>query len=181
MSKVKHPNHLLLVVGTGHHYQFGAGVHFGDDCCTEECEVAFTKMLRELTVAHGIRLLAEELNQQALEEVDKNTSVVQAIAAELSIPHLFCDPDRQERYDLGIKTENDIRISAFPKTLPEDVVQTLCAESWRRRELEWLRRLDAVKSKVVLFVCGANHVPTFVPMALAQGIAIKVAHTAWEV
>jgi len=171
---------MLLVIGTGHHYQLGAGVRFGDDYCTEEDAMAFANLLRELTVTHGVHVLAEELNQQALEEVDKNTSVVQMVAAEQAMPHLFCEPDRQERHQLGIRTENDIRISAFPKTLTEDVVQALSTESWRHREMEWLRRLDAVKSEVVLFVCGANHIPTFVPLAQEQGFAITVVHAAWE-
>jgi len=171
---------MLLVVGTGHHYQFGAGVHFGGDCCTEADETAFAEMLRELTDAYAVQVIAEELNLQALKEVGKSTSVMQTVATALAIPHLFCDPNRQERQQLGIRTESDIRMSVFPKTLTEDVVQALTVESWRRRELEWLRRLDAVKSKRVLFVCGANHISTLTPLAQTQGFGVKVVHIAWR-
>jgi len=171
---------MLYIVGTGHHYQFGAGARFGQDHCTESDESEFAQMLRDLFTSAAADVLAEELNQQALEEVGRGKSVMQLIAAELSASHMFCEPDRAERVNLGIRVENEIRISAFPKTVDEEVVQTLSAESWRRREQEWLRRLDAVKSKNVIFVCGADHIATFVPLAQEQGFKCNVVHYHWE-
>jgi len=172
---------MLYVIGTGHHYQFGTGVRFGEGHCTEADQTAFAEMLRNLTTKLAIQVLAEELNGQALEEVGKTTSVLQLVAAERAVPHLFCEPDRRERGPLGIRGENEIRISSFPNRLDEEAVQTLVAESWRRRELEWLRRLDAVRSKNVLFVCGARHISTFVQLALDKGFGCTVVHAAWEV
>ena len=171
---------MLYIVGTGHHYQFGTGARFGQDCCTEPDERAFAQMLRDLIATVGGEVLAEELNQQALEEVGKTISVMQRIATEASAPHIFCEPDRAERVKLGIKDENEIRISAFPRSLDEALVQSLAADSWRRREQEWLLRLDAVKSKNVILVCGANHIATFVPLAQEQGFDCKVMHVNWE-
>ena len=170
---------MLNIVGTSHHYQFGAGTSFGDDYCTEENQSAFVDMLRILAVTLEAKILAEELNQQALEEVGKNTSVLQLVAKGLAIQHMFCDPDRGERVKLGIKSENEIRITAFPKRLSEAVVKKLEAESIKRREQEWLRRLVEAKSKNILFICGANHISTFVQLALGAGFKCRVAHANW--
>lgn len=171
---------MLFIVGTGHHFQFGAGVSFGHDHCTEANQSSFAEMLRNLTMACRADILAEELNQQALAEMGRTASVVQLVATELAIPHLFCEPDRAERIVLGIMDENEIRISAFPKSVEEATVQTLVAESWRRREEEWLRRLIELKSKNIVFVCGACHVSTFVSLAMEQGFECQVAHANWK-
>lgn len=171
---------MLYIIGTSHHYQFGAGVRFGRSYCTEADQSALAEMLRDLAVSFSAEVLAEELNQRALTEVEKTASVMQSVAAELAIPHLFCEPDRAERVNLGIRDENEIRISAFPDKLDEAVVQRLVVESWRRREKEWLRRLVVAKTKNVVFVCGADHIETFVPLAQEQGFECKVLHANWE-
>lgn len=171
---------MLYVVGTSHHYQFGAGARFGDRRCTEEDEAAFASLLREIATSLGIAGLAEELNRQALEEVGKQVSVAERIASALRIQHFFCEPDRSERVALGIKDENQIRMSAFPNFLPEDEVQELIAEHWQKREQEWLRRMEGLKEAKVLLVCGADHVSTFIPLASQQGHQCEVIHANWE-
>jgi hypothetical protein len=171
---------MLYVVGTSHHYQFGAGARFGDQVCTPDDEHAFAILLRHSAVALDVAAMAEELNRQALEEVGQTLSVAERVASDLGLPHLFCEPDRKERAVLGIKDENQIRISAFPKTLQENVVQTLLAEHWTRREREWLKRLSSLGAVNTLLVCGSDHVPTFVPLAAQNGYECQVIHANWE-
>lgn len=171
---------MLHIVGTGHHYQFGTGAQFGRDRCSKSDERAFAFMLRILASSVAAEVFAEELNAQALTEVGKDRSVVQALAMELSRDHMFCEPDRQERVSLGIKMENDIRISAFQESLDEDAVQELVVESWRRREQEWLRRLQPLRSRTVIFICGANHIESFVPLAREYGHECQVVHANWR-
>lgn len=171
---------MLHIIGTGHHYQFGSSVRFGNYRCSAEDQNAFARLLRDLATSCVADVLAEELNPQALEEVGKTTSVMQLVAAELAIPHLFCEPDRTERAKLGIRDENEIRVSSFPNDLHESVVQSLLAESWRRREQEWLRRLVGARSKNVVFVCGSEHISTFVAFAQQQGVQCKVVDDSWE-
>jgi hypothetical protein len=171
---------MLYIIGTSHHYQFGAGVRFGQDECTVADQSAFTEMLYDVIASFGGEVLAEEANQQAIEEVGKKTSVVQQVATQKAVPRMFCEPDRAERVTLGIRNENQIRIAAYPGELEEAEVQKQVADSWRLREQEWLRRLEDVKSKIVVFVCGANHVLTFVPLAEEQGFVCKVVHADWQ-
>jgi hypothetical protein len=170
---------MLYIIGTGHHYQFGEGTQFGKDLCTREDEAAFVRMLRETTARLSIRVMAEELNPQAFTEVGKSASVLQIVAAQLALPHLFCEPDSSERDALGIWEENAIRVSAFPKELDKGVVQALIAQSWSRREQEWLRRLEETKAENVLFLCGSDHIPTFVALARDHGFESIVVDPDW--
>jgi hypothetical protein len=137
------------------------------------------QMLRDLSVSCSAEAIAEELNEQALQEVGSDASVPQLLARELNIPHLFCDPDRTERLALGIRDENSIRISAFPKDLDEESVRILIDESWKRREEEWIRRLRGLAVSRLVFVCGADHISTFAPLATEHGFQVSVAHRDW--
>jgi hypothetical protein len=173
-------HHQLHIVGTSHHYQFGAGASYGPHECSANDHAAFAGLLRKVAESSAADAIAEELNEQALREVGSNASVPQLLARELKIPHLFCEPDREERQSLGIQDENSIRISAFPKTLDEKLVQRLVEQSWKRREEEWLRRLDGLASYRIVFVCGASHVETFVPRAIEHGFHVEVRHADWK-
>lgn len=171
---------LLLIVGTGHHYQFGVLTRYGKYECAAEDHAAFAQMLRELAKSHTVDSIAEELNEEAMSEVGSAASVPQLVARELGLHHLFCEPDRTERQQLGIMDENSIRVSTFPKMLDEATVQRLAADSWQRREKEWLRRLSQLSGSRIFFVCGANHVVTFVPLALEHSFQVTVVHGDWE-
>jgi hypothetical protein len=170
----------LHIVATGHHYQLGAGFSFGGFKCTIKDQIAFLNMLRELIATESLNALAEETNRQALQEAGATQSVLEILASELSLPHTFCEPDRSERAGLGIYEENSIRLSAYPKVLDETEIQRLVADSWRRREEEWLSRLEKIDAARILFVCGADHVHTFVPRAEKHGFQISVAYANWE-
>lgn len=150
------------------------------DVCSSEDHAAFAQVLKELALSFDVGAIAEELNQQALEEVGSQVSVPQLVAAELQLPHLFCEPNRAERASMGIRAENEIRLSRFPDTLDEPTIKRLVAESWRLREDEWLRRLRELTADRVLFVCGADHIATFVPLARNGGVLVNVAHEDWQ-
>jgi hypothetical protein len=144
---------VLHVIGVGHHYQFGAGTRFGSEICSVEAEKAFIQMLRNAVLTTSADAIAEELSEQALSEVGKSTSVIKVLADSLDLPHLYCDPDRAQRCLLNIRDENEIRLSDFPNQLDEIIVQKLMAESWFRREREWLRRLSQIEASRIIFVC----------------------------
>jgi hypothetical protein len=173
-------NRQLHIVGTGHHYQFGAGISFGGFSCSAKDHIVFAKMLRKLATSVAAETIAEEANEQALRDVGSRASVPQLVAHKLKIFHLFCDPDRTERQLLGIHEENMIRVSAFPEMLNEATVQQLSAQSWRRREEEWLRRLNNIKATRIIFICGAEHIATFPALAVQRGFQVVVEHATWE-
>ena len=170
---------LLYVVGTSHHYQFGAGIRFGEYTCSTDDQVAFSQMLRSLAVSKSVEVIAEELNEQALQEVGSKISIPKLLAQELRLQHIFCEPNRVERTNMGIFDENEIRISVFPNTLDEVAVQKLVKESWERREEEWIHRLSGIVASRLIFVCGSNHIVTFVPLVAERGFQPIVVHENW--
>lgn len=170
----------IHIVGTGHHYQFGAEASFGACKCTHADADAFVGMLRQLIKQSSIDVLVEELNQQALQEIACSRPVVQSLAAELALPHLFCDPNRAERVSLGIQDENEIRARASFKSLPEQEVERRVAKSRDLREEEWWKRITFLDSSRVLLVCGANHVSTVSARAAHHGFQATVAHEDWK-
>lgn len=172
--------HLLNIVGTGHHYQFGVGVKYGAYACTNEDQSRFKAMLSELAVLIGADAIAEELSEQAMSEVGCGASVPQLVANELNLSHLFCDPNRAERQKLGIYDDNFIRVAEFPKILDEPTVKSRIAESWSRRENEWIRRLRGLDASRLIFICGSEHLTTFVPLALQNGFDVSVVHKNWQ-
>lgn len=168
------------VIGTGHHYQFGAGVKFGQVECSSADAHAFAEYLLQLAKTTRARLIAEELNFQALHEVGASISVPQQVAALLCISHLFCEPDREERASLGIMDENTVRALAFMEHLPEPVIQARLQDHWRRREEEWHKRIAQAALSPVLFVCGSNHSNTFSELLRTHGVEVTVEQGNWE-
>ncbi len=168
------------VVGTGHHFQFGSGVKFGRDECTLEQAQAFSAYLLGLAETIGAKLVAEELNLQALQEVGASISVPQQVAAFLRIAHLFCEPNREERASLGIMEENALRALGFIENQSEGNIQARLRDHWRRREVEWYKRIADATLSPALFICGSNHSSTFSDLLRANGIEVTVQHSNWE-
>ena len=97
----------------------------------------------------------------ALASDDRAYLVIQRVCILQGVEHMFCDPDQSER---------DALYKAHCTTEAEDK-----GNGWPIREDEWLRRLGPRVSKgTVLFVCGANHVPTFSQRLNAVGVGTSV-------
>ncbi|MCY4613324.1 MAG: hypothetical protein OXB94_06870 [Nitrospira sp.] len=97
----------IVLIGTSHPYQTA------EERCPPQGAQTFQRFLLEACRRYDIRTVAEEMNVEALVEVKRNESIPQRVASELSLTHLFCDPDRKQRRELGLLQENDIRIQQF--------------------------------------------------------------------
>lgn len=148
-------SHTVLIVGTDHRFQTRSPDF------TEPRHRRFAAYVLDTVKANGVAALAEENNHQALAEADVSESTIQTIARELGLKHRYCDPDTKTRTELGIRQENQIRISVFPKQLTEAEVQQRLDESMRARERYWLSELVEFNVWPVLFVCGAEHSSPF--------------------
>lgn len=156
---------MIIIVGTSHTIQIA----------TPELKPFLERLCREFKVC----AVAEEMSEEALGEKNCAASIPMQVAHALRLSHRFCDPNRTERASLGICQENDIRISAFPSTLPESEVATRLAESHAKRERYWLEQLRGLNLWPVLFVCGADHVASFCQLLKQEGIAAHVAAEDW--
>jgi hypothetical protein len=125
--------------------------------------------------------LAEENNYQALAEAGLRESTVQIIAHKLGLKHFYCDPDRQQRSDLGIQQENDLRVTAFFKKLADSIVQEKIDESMRRRERFWLAKILEQNVWPTVFICGANHSLAFLDLLGKNNINATLVAQDWIV
>jgi hypothetical protein len=177
-SKAKPKN--LYIIGTSHHYQFGAGAGFGDEYCSRTDENAFIEMLSNVVRKTNSNAIAEELNPQAVIDIPSSTPIIKNLTKQLGISHSYCDPDRNQRFELEIKDENEIRISLDLLSGHDTKIQELVNESYQRREDEWLKRLCKISASDIIFVCGANHINTFTPKAIKAGFLAKVVYDCWQ-
>lgn len=156
---------MVIVVGTSHTIQVA--------------DLELKPFLESLCQDFKVHAVAEEMNEEALAEKNCTESVPMQAASALQIPHRFCDPNRAARAELGIRQENDIRISAFPSTLSESEVAMRLAESHAKRERYWLEQLRSLNLWPVLFVCGADHVASFCHLLQQEDIVLHIAAEDW--
>jgi hypothetical protein len=156
---------MVVIVGTSHTIQ--------------TADPQLMRFLEHLCQQFMVQAVAEEMNEEALAEQSCAASIPMQVASALKLPHGFCDPNRAQRRDLGIRQENDIRISAFPATMPESEVAVRVAESHAKRERYWLDQLCDLSTWPALFVCGADHVASFSQLLKQQGMAVQVAAEDW--
>jgi hypothetical protein len=170
------------IIGTGHHYQFGAGATFGSSSCSHEDAVAFQSFLISSAGAVNATAICEELSREALKAVDATVSVPETVAANLGLPHLFCDPDRAERRTLGIMDDNQVRVQAefFERPKPTEAeIQERILQHYQLRESEWHRRIIDSGNTKILFICGSNHVDSFLALLQSNGIRGSLLCTDW--
>jgi hypothetical protein len=110
-------------------------------------------------------------------------SVLQDLAQKHGVPHCFCEPDRTQRADLGIRDESTIRIEVLLREQgPEEAEKEVARERRRQfdqREDFWCARLAELPNGRVLLVCGANHVPTISERVRARGAQCEVLSAYW--
>ena len=139
-------NKSVLVLGTEHRYQRRDNQETTqrqrrDNALDETQHVSFAQLLTEICRAHGIKVIAEENNADAMAEDKIEESTPQQIAGTLSLIHRHCDPNLKTRARLGIQQENDIRVSQYPKHLAKNVIQEKIEASQRAREVYWVQEL----------------------------------------
>lgn len=143
--------HKVLILGTDHRFQ-SRSPEF-----TDRQHQQFAAYITATASDNGVNAIAEENNAEALAEAEVAESTVQTLARELGLKHRYCDPNMQTRAELGIRQENQIRISAFPKQLTEAEVRQRLEEAMYARECYWQSELLKFDTWPVLFICGAEH------------------------
>jgi hypothetical protein len=138
----------VYIVGTHHKNQFGP--------CNE-----FHSFLRAFCIRKEIRVVAEEMNNDALIKQGVKDTIPRQIARELSLAHCNCDPDESKQAELGIENGGLIKIKGLNAGLTQDQIQMQIAKEDRKREPFWLEEISQLSEFPVLFVCGSNHVSSF--------------------
>lgn len=167
---------IVLLVGTNHEHQL---IGYKDG----ETQV-FGSYLSSLCDSEYIDLLAEELNEEAIELWKAQDSIARRLAVERKIDHIFCDPDSSERRALGILTYEELRTkSNYGRVLTNEQDECLKRDEksyWPKREDFWLRKIQANSPSRCLFVLGSNHVQSFSTLLSSHGISAEVKTCKWK-
>jgi len=145
----------LFIVGTDHKYQHRS-------CeLTELQHEDFERYIGGIVLEKKIALLAEENNEQFVQENGLAQSTIQKLAKIHSVEHLFCELDRKSRAENGMEQESGIQISGLLNGHSKEEIARNIQESYRNREAYWLKCILEKDVWPVLFICGANHAIPF--------------------
>jgi hypothetical protein len=138
-----------------------------------------TKYLDSICNTRNIVCIAEESSQMFLDEICYTTTVAKDVAINRTIPHLFLDPDRNERITLGIgKLRSDVakELNIYKQDRnysPEEKkkINEIMLPLDKIREEEWLRRIISTKlNGIILVLCGYEHTNNFISLLKTNNI-----------
>jgi hypothetical protein len=169
---------MIYLIGIDHiksqwEYQNGSNKNFVS---------SFTNILRRHIKGLKVTVIAEELNQECLDQQGVATSTAQKVAEEFCLKHVFCEPPVGERTKLGILSKEEISRQLYHKELwliPDDSLeQQLINEEHQKyfpkRERFWLDKIENLKEEIILFICGKSHVERFKKLLEGRGVKITV-------
>lgn len=172
----------VILVGTDHRFQLPTnGPHSAGIA-------QFRDMLLAMCLRHSITAIAEEMSLHALQENNVAESVAQQVCALLDLCHQLSDPSPEERRNLGIRQDNDIRVEHIVERIFDewtqqekeaDVLSRGSVPSDRIREQFWLRKIQELSVWPLLFICGANHFTPFAALLRANRIDVLEVHADW--
>ena len=140
--------------------------------------------MKNLCLKEQPDLIAEELSEDAIRKWNASDSVARNIAKTLSVNHLFCDPNIDERKVLGIKCRQQIiRELGYGSVLTREQslqVDKIEKSHWDVRERFWLDKLIENSSGRTIFLLGTDHVDRFVTLLMANRIATIVVDRDWQ-
>ncbi len=157
---------MIYIIGVDHLVQYNGPV-------PESLRKEFELFLEETAKKYNIALIAEEFSMESLVEVygAKECSALNA-SERCGIEHRFCDPEENDRLDLGIPYYFDIRESIKEKYKVrerliidnglrkriEDETRDKVKSFWDIRERFWVAKIADRLEKNILFICGHEHV-----------------------
>jgi hypothetical protein len=170
---------MIYIIRTDHYLeQFPHGDNIPDR--VEKLKQLVEKVCKE----KSIKLITEEWCNDARESSSTGRTYTEDLAKELGIEYIFIDPERSDRFALGIKIRSDIAKAhniPYPNSLntPEEnarlealINETDDAkESDRKREEYWLNKIIGHSGIALstLLICGYGHVDSFFSLLKDKG------------
>jgi len=166
-----------LLLGTNHPIQRG-----------EKQKDSFKSYLVKLCFTYKVKAIAEEID-------DKDRYVAEDLCDVHNIKYKIIEPTLSERLGLRIENINDVirevmeryEISEWPDKPSADSLSpeaykeydTRTQTIFRKRESEWLRRINKLDIWPVLIICGADHYESFYKLLVASGINVVNKENKW--
>lgn len=163
----------ILIIGTSHNaLQVIAGTLEAPENRCRELYDYVQAVIKE----QAPDLLAEELNQEGLERMGAERSVLQKISEEKKIKHILADPNSAERKKLGIPSHSElVERLGFGSALTSEQSAILSREIqsyWPIREKFWLDKIMENRYETCLVVVGANHCKSFADLCRSKSIEV---------
>jgi len=146
----------------------------------------FRAYLEEVAVSLQVVAIGEEMSADRVVAYGHNAvSIAASAAGKLNLAHIFCEPDGDDRRQLGLRAGQEMVHHANEIARQQgrdlaDVHREEVRKQFTTRELFWVSRLESFYSKgSVLFICGADHAATFPMLLASQGLEARVHCTDW--
>lgn len=174
----------IVIVFCSHHFQFEKSALTRNRYPKFAEKIDRFRMYIETAVkVHQIQVIAEESHQEI--EVIRGKSIARDIAEKSHGKYVYlpCEQSKQERKDAGIPSDDEIVDQSRGENGEPD--QDRCDEirkrTFSKRERYWIEKLKSQSNiKKILFLCGADHFPTFAAELIAAGIEFEINCIDWE-
>lgn len=141
----------IFLIGVDHRIQWTPN-HLSPEWYAKLQE--FSEYLNHICSKNEITLIAEEFSEEALQKSNALDSVARQVSAKSGVQHLFCDPTTQERQASGILTHS-------------------------QREHFWLDRLALTCHDKIIFICGRDHLQSFIAKLRKAGHDPTILLSGW--
>lgn len=161
---------MIHIIGTRHSLQFWTNAKRNGkslDATKEDVE-KFENYLADAAQSLKANMIAEEASDKGVADYgDGACSVAKSVATKLRMQHLFCDPDVEQRRELGLKVGEELVVhsQAVSRETGQDWEVIRHAEiksQFPIREAFWSAQLQRYEpnKRTIIFVCGACHAKT---------------------
>jgi hypothetical protein len=133
-----------------------------EDGSNETFVYSFANSIKKHIKNLKVTVITEDLSEDVLEQQNVSKSTAQIVAREFPIKHIFCDPSKKEREDLGIPSYNEVSVEEFRRS------------SFPKIERFWLNSIIDLKGETILFICGKNHVENFKGLLEENGFRVTI-------
>ena len=141
---------MIYLIGVDHQVQHRKDLHISK---------IFSFYLKRKAEQLRAKLIAEEWHEELLKENGIKSTIPQDVAQRLETDHIFCDPNKEERLQMGWKTKADDN----------------------KREIFWLEKIKNKANENVIFICGADHLGTFSKLIRKLGYRVQTLSKRFDV
>jgi len=158
---------MIYLIGTNHELQHNAKPFRIDEPEALSAREKFKEYLEDLCSHYRFDLIAEESCEELL-KLKSTESTVKEISDNFGIEHKFCDPDIQQRLELGLPGHGTAELPSGERFKFHKV-----------REEFWIGKLSRDLERKILFICGAEHIDLFMKLIESMNIKVKVLNSYW--
>jgi AbiU2 len=167
---------MICIVGIDHEVQY-----------LDSSSTSFLKSIQEWAITYDIKIIAEELSQEAIDKEGQARnqpleSTARHAASLLGRQHRLCDPNTSQRANLGIPERSEIaKLLHLRRGENEQLIEEESQRYWPVREGFWLDQIRDVLGENLLFICGSSHVESFKALLDKTHGKVVILHRHWNV